>query len=145
YLADLDNLQEVAAGHRDGRRGEADQAEAIVEQELGRFVESQRGRQIGPVVTALRARLLGMAKAETDKMLASFPQLGERERRSVSDLTEGLVKKILHTPQIALKKDTGESLGLAAAVQLLFDLPRVEPLADEESDDDADQKNATGR
>src|SRR6185369_4935004 len=34
YLADIDDLQKVAATHRDGRRGEADQAEGIVEQEL---------------------------------------------------------------------------------------------------------------
>ena len=126
YLADIDDLQKVAAGHLDGRRSEADQAEAIVEQELGRFVESMRGRQIGPVVTALRARLLGLAKAETDKMLAAHPQMDERARRGVADLTEGLMKKILHAPQVALKKDPGDLLTMVTAVQRLFDLPPIE-------------------
>jgi glutamyl-tRNA reductase len=146
YLADIDDLQKVAAGHLDGRRSEADQAEAIVEQELGRFIESHRGRQVGPVVTALRARLLGLAKTETDKMLAAHPQLGERERRGVSELTEGVVKKILHPLQMALRKDTGEALLLVSAAQLLFDLPRVESLADDDDQsDDGDQKKATRR
>jgi glutamyl-tRNA reductase len=150
YLADIDNLQEVAATHRDGRRSEADQAEAIVEQELARFIQSYRGRQVGPMVTALRARLLGMAKADAEKASAAFPQLGERERRAFFDLAEGLAKKILHAPQIALKKDAGEPLPLLAAAQRLFDLPPVEavaPPADEEAEgsEDGDQKKATGR
>jgi glutamyl-tRNA reductase len=146
YLADIDDLQKVASTHLDGRRSEADQAEAIVEQELARFIESYRGRQVGPTVTALRARVLGWANADADKTLAAFPQLGERERRAVRALAEGLAKKLLHPLQIALKKDSGDALPLVTAVQRLFDLPAVEavmPMADE--GDDEDQKKAAGR
>ncbi|HXI55258.1 MAG TPA: glutamyl-tRNA reductase [Polyangia bacterium] len=126
YLADIDDLQKVAATHRDGRRSEADQAEAIVEQELTRFIQSYRGRQIGPTVTALRAHVLGLAKSETDKALSAFPNLGERERRAFVDVVEGFAKKLLHLPQIALKKDGGDAVPLVLAVQRLFDLPTVE-------------------
>ena len=143
YLADIDDLQKVAASHRDGRRSEADQAEAIVEQELARFVESYRGRQVGPMVTALRAHVLGLAKAESDRTLAAFPQLGERERRAFVDLAEGLAKKLLHAPQIALKKDGGDALPLVTAVQRLFNLQPLEavpPMTDE-----GDDEEATGR
>jgi glutamyl-tRNA reductase len=127
YLADIDDLQKVAATHRDGRRSEADQAESIVEQELTRFVESFRGRQIGPTVTALRARVLSLAKGEAEKLVAGMPHLAERDRRAILDFAENVAKKLLHTPQMALKKDTsGDGVPLVTAVQRLFDLTIVE-------------------
>jgi glutamyl-tRNA reductase len=144
YLADIDDLQKVAATHLDGRRSEAEQAEAIVEQELARFIESFRGRQVGPVVVALRARVLGLAKTDAEKMLATMPHLAERDRRAVMELAEGLAKKLLHAPQVALKKDGGDAMSLVQAVQRLFDLPAVEAVMADEADDD-EQKKATGR
>ena len=83
YLADIDDLQKVASSHRDGRRGEAEQAESIVEQELGRFIESFRGRQVGPTVVALRARVLTLAKTEAEKLVDGMPHLAERDRRAI--------------------------------------------------------------
>jgi glutamyl-tRNA reductase len=131
YLADIDDLQKVAAGHRDGRRGEAEQAEGIVAQELERFVESFRGRQIGPTVTALRARVLSLAKGEAEKLVATMPHLSERDRRAILDFAENVAKKLLHAPQMALKKDTsGEGVPLVTAVQRLFDLTIVESVAE---------------
>ena len=127
YLADIDDLQKVAAGHRDGRRDEAEQAESIVAEELARFIESFRGRQIGPTVTALRARVLSLAKGEAEKLVAGMPHLAERDRRAILDFAESVAKKLLHAPQMALKKDTsGDGMPLVTAVQRLFDLTIVE-------------------
>lgn len=151
YLADVDDLQKVASAHRDGRRVEADQAEAIVEQELARFIESYRGRQVGPTVTALRARVLGLAKAEAEKLLSSMPHLGEREQRAVLEMMESMAKKLLHPLQMALKKDAGDALPLVAAVQRLFELTVVESVesadttGDGEPASDSAQKKAAGR
>jgi glutamyl-tRNA reductase len=142
YLADIDHLQKVAADHRQGRQSEAEQAEAIVEQELSRFVQAFKGRQLGPTITALRARIIGLAKAEAEKAAAGLP--GERERRLLVDTAENLAKKILHAPLMALKKDDGGSLSLLAAVQTLFDLPPVEPVPDVAREDD-DQDDRDGR
>jgi glutamyl-tRNA reductase len=131
YLADIDDLQKVAAGHRDGRRGEAEQAESIVEQELSRFVESFRGRQVGPTVSALRARVLSLAKTEAEKLVAGMSHLAERDRRAILDFAESVAKKLLHAPQMALKKDvSGDGVPLVIAVQRLFDLTVVEAVED---------------
>jgi len=138
YLADIDDLQKVAATHREGRRGEADQAESIVEQELSRFIESFRGRQIGPTITALRSRVLTLVKGEAEKLVAGMGHLGDRDKRAILDFAENVAKKLLHAPQMALKKDTsGEGLPLVAAVQRLFDLTIVEPVPTPDADDDA--------
>jgi glutamyl-tRNA reductase len=139
YLADIDDLQKIAAEHREGRQSEAAQAEAIVEQEVSRFLQAWKGRQLGPTVTALRARVLGLAKAEAEKVCTAMAaQLGERERRAIMDLADSIAKKLLHAPQMALKRDDGgEGVPLVIAVQRLFELSVVEPVAEAEADDEA--------
>ncbi len=122
YLADIDDLQKVAAEHREGRQSEAAEAEAMVRQELDRFLKAWRGRQLAPTVTALRAHVLGLAQAEAQRVTAAMPGLGERERRALADLAESIAKKLLHTPQMALRQDDGEDAishgdGRAAAVR----------------------------
>jgi glutamyl-tRNA reductase len=125
FVADIDDLQKLAASHRDGRRGEAERAEAMVEQEVARFLEAYRGRRVGPVITALRARVLGLAQGEAARVLAANPGVAERERRMLSDLADAVAKKLLHGAQVALKKggaDPVDGAALLAAVQRLFDL-----------------------
>jgi glutamyl-tRNA reductase len=136
FLYDIDDLQKTAAQHRTERQGEAAEAEAIVEQELGRFIQAFKGRQLGPTVTALRARVLGLAKAEAEKLCAGMPQLDERARRAVMAFADNLAKKLLHAPQMALKKDGGDPVSLVLAVQRLFELELavVEPVAEPEDD-----------
>jgi glutamyl-tRNA reductase len=121
---DIDNLQKVVAQNLQDRRQEADRAEALVEEELVRCLAAHRGHGVGPTITALRARYLGVARGEADKALAALPGCDERTRRAVSALAESIVAKLLHPPQVAIKKaaasEDGEAL-LAAAHQL-FDL-----------------------
>ena len=145
YLADIDDLQKVASSHRDGRRGEAEQAESIVEQELGRFIESFRGRQVGPTVVALRARVLTLAKTEAEKLVNGMPHLAERDRRAILRFAESVANKLLHAPQMALKKDTsGDGVPLVTAVQRLFDLTVVEAVEDPADAPAAEGARVTG-
>lgn len=130
FVADIDDLQKLADEHRDGRRGEADRAEVMVEQEVARFLEAYRGRRVGPTITALRAHVLDVARAEAERTLAGLPGVGERERRAVLDLAETIAKRLLHTPQVALKKggaDPIDGAALVAAAQRLFELQVAEP------------------
>lgn len=128
YLADIDDLQKVSAQHREGRKGEAAEAEAMVRQELERFLKAWRGRQLAPTVTALRAHVLGLAQAEAQRVSASMPGLGERERRALADLAESIAKKLLHLPQMALRQDDGDpALSMVMAVQRLFALEVAAP------------------
>ncbi len=123
YLADIDNLQKVASEHRDERQNEAAEAEAIVAQELDRFMKAWRGRQLAPTVTALRAHVIGLAQSEAARVAAAMPGLGEREKRAIADLAESIAKKLLHAPQMALRNDDADDgVSLVTAVQRLFAL-----------------------
>jgi glutamyl-tRNA reductase len=137
YLADIDDLQKVAAEHRDERKSEADDAEAIVAQELDRFLKAWRGRQLGPTVTAFRTHVLGLAQAEAARVVAANPGLGERERKLLADLAESFAKKLLHTPQMALRNDDADGVPLVIAVQRLFALEVAAPAPLEGDTDDA--------
>ncbi len=125
FLADIDDLQKLADEHRDGRRGQADRAEAMVEQEVARFLEAFRGRRVGPTITALRDRVIELARAEAERTVAGISGLGDREKRAMFELADAIAKKLLHRPQVALKKGGGDPVdgaSLLSAVQRLFDL-----------------------
>jgi glutamyl-tRNA reductase len=135
FLWDIDYLQEMAAQNLQDRRQEADRAEALVEEELASCLAAHRGHAVGPTITALRARYIAIARSETDKALAALPAGDERVRRVLAAMAQSIVAKLLHTPQVALKKaaasEEGEAL-LAAAYQL-FGLE--EPPASDEPPD----------
>jgi glutamyl-tRNA reductase len=146
YRWDIDNLQKVVAQNLEDRRQEADRAEALVDQELARCLAARRGNAVGPTITALRSRSIGIARAEAEKTLASLQGLDDRAKRAVSMMAESIVNKLLHAPQVALKKsgasDDGEAL--LAAAHALFDLPPVEAM-DEPPEGEAEGMEQPGR
>ena len=126
FVVNIDDLQKLAGEHREERRGEAERAEVMVEQDVTRFLEAYRGRRVGPVITALRNQVLGLAHGEVERGLRDLSHLGERDRQIIFGIGEAIAKKVLHGPQVALKKggaDAVEGAALIAAVQRLFDLP----------------------
>jgi glutamyl-tRNA reductase len=128
-LYDIDDLEQVVAKNLKDRRHEADRAEVLVEEELGRFLALARGRAAGPTIAALRAHCLNVARAEAERAASGLGSIDERTRRALELLASGLVAKLLHAPSVALKKEAEASaddgLSLAAAVQRLFNLPQV--------------------
>jgi glutamyl-tRNA reductase len=146
YRFDIDHLQKEVAQNVAGRRQEADRAEALVDQEVARCLAARRGNAVGPTITALRARYQGVARAEAEKAAASWPGIDDRQRRALSAMAEAIANKLLHAPQVALKKgaagDDGEEL--LAAAHTLFDLPAVEALSEPPAAD-ADDDEAPGR
>ena len=113
----------------------ADRAESMVEGEVARFLEAYRGRRIGPTITALRTHVLGVARAEVERLWGGPAPAGERERerQAMFALADAIAKKLLHTPQVVLKKggaDPVDGAALVASVQRLFDLQVPEPGAE---------------
>ena len=123
YLFDIDALQKVAGEHRAEREEEAAEAEAVVEEELGRFVKRWRSRQRGPVVSALQTHFHGIARAEVMRLSGG---VDEKERKARLDIAESLVKKLLHLPMTALRDDDpDDAVSLVQALQRLFSLSPV--------------------
>src|SRR5207302_6321035 len=91
---------------------------------------------VGPTITALRTRYLGVARAEAEKLAANWPGADERTRRSLANLAESIAAKLLHAPQVALKKGAAgeDGEGLLAAAHALFDLPPIEAVEEDVDD-----------
>ncbi len=146
FLYNIDELQQEAARNLQGRRLEADRAEAMVEEEVQRALAVTRGRAVGPTIAALRARLQSLGQAEAERLLARLPTLDERGRKDVLLMAETLVNKILHAPQVALKQGAASVRddALVDAVHRLFDLPdgNDEPAAAEATGEGAGETAA---
>ncbi len=105
YLYNVDDLQAVVEANRREREREAGRAEAIVEREVGEFVAWWRGRDVVPVIAALRRWAEEVRQAALGEALPSLDTLSPRERDVIAALTAGIVNKILHHPTEELKRE----------------------------------------
>jgi glutamyl-tRNA reductase len=102
-LLDMDTLQAQVRGHLGVRRGEAVQAEAIVEDEIQSFASWLGRLEVLPTLTALRTR----GDAVVDGVLAEnagrWESLSERDSERVEALARSIVKRLLHEPTARVK------------------------------------------
>jgi glutamyl-tRNA reductase len=123
-LLNMDDLKTFAEAGMAERRKELPAVNAIVADEVERFVETTVQREMAPLVTALRQRAEGVRAAELERYKVRLKGLDERQREAVEALTKGILAKLLHEPTVQLKEAAGSARGeqLADAVRLLFDL-----------------------
>jgi len=119
FLHGVNDLEEVAEEKRRRRAREVPLAEAILEEELHRFLAWFGNLSVVPTVTGLRERIAQMRDAE----LARAPA-ADRER--LREFADALAARLLHEPMRRLKAETDPSkkLDRVEAIRHLFDLDR---------------------
>ncbi len=123
YVYDMDDLARTSADHSGERAREAARAEAIVEDEVERFVRWLAGLDVVPTIVALREKIETIRKGELEKALASLQDAAPHHRALIDALTSSIVNKILHAPLATLKREAApDDPDLAASVRRLFDL-----------------------
>jgi len=151
YLYNVDDLQNIVHDNMRSRIGEAERADAIVDEELSGFVGWMRSRAIGPLIGQLQAQGKDIVSAELDKAKGKLEGLTPEQRKAVEQVARGVANKLLHKPMANVRKAAGEPLGgfdgatLAEAVQVLFELEQPTSKAKAESNDsgeDADARKA---
>jgi glutamyl-tRNA reductase len=123
-LLDMDDLRGFVDAGISGRQREAEQAKAILEEEVARYHTTTTARAAAPLVTALRDRAEAIRLAELNRANAKLAALEPREREAVEAATRAIVAKLLHEPTVRLKDSAGTAKGdrLADATRDLFDL-----------------------
>lgn len=120
YLYTVDDLERSIEDNRRSRREAATEAEAIVEVQVARFMESLLARSRTAPLKQLRAH--GEA-AKLEALLKARQQLasGEDPAAVLEFLAHTLTNRLLHAPTIALREAalTGNA-GLARAAEALF-------------------------
>lgn len=122
-LYDIDDLQGVSQNGLRARENEVAAAEAVVEEEVRRFVTWWRSLSVIPTVRALQHRAEVIRRHELQRTLPHLGRLTDEEQQRLEAMTRAIVKKFLHAP-IAHLKSGNDGAERAATLQELFD---VEP------------------
>ena len=129
YLYNIDHLQKIANDNVRDREKEAKKAEAIVSDEVVKFVSWYRSLDVTPTIVALRKKFEEIRKKELEKTLALHPDLSDEEKKSLEALTSAIINKILHEPVTLLKKTNGDRTAdlYLDAIRALFQLSETHP------------------
>jgi glutamyl-tRNA reductase len=121
FLYTVDDLAGVVRDGVDARRSAVEQAEAIIESQVGSFLHWMRSRDLVPLIRQLRdsgeeARRLELERAQ--KLLSR----GEDPKAVLEALSHGLTNKLLHAPTQALNQAGGAEDSLKQLVAKLYRL-----------------------
>lgn len=123
-LYDVDDMQAVCDANRAARAAEVSSAEAIVGEQVEKFMHWWASQEALPTIRALRSHAEEIRSAELERALARLPGLSPAEQQAVAALTSAIVNKLLHHPITTLKQPHA-SEQLAQAAQQLFQLDQT--------------------
>jgi glutamyl-tRNA reductase len=125
-VSDLGDLASVVEANLGRRLQEVSKVEAIIEQELRHFIESERVSAIGATLSALVAHGEALRQAELRRLRPGTGELTLRQWQAVEQLSSRIVAKMLHPALSKAKALAGTTEGdvYLAALRELFDLDR---------------------
>jgi glutamyl-tRNA reductase len=120
-LLDMDDLRAFADVGIAERRREVAKVRDLIDDEVARFRDVALGREVAPLIAALRARVEEVRAAEVERLSRG---MSEAERAAFDVATRSIVSKLLHEPTVRLKDEAGTARGerLAEALRELFQL-----------------------
>lgn len=118
-LLDMDDLRAFADVGLAERKREIGKVRDLIDDEVARFRDVALGREVAPLIAALRARVEELRVAEVDRIARG---MSESERAAIDAATRSVVSKLLHEPTVRLKDEAGTVRGerLAEALRELF-------------------------
>jgi len=126
FVYDIDDLQQVAEANLEKRRQEAEQAEAIVEEEVDKVMHRLRAHQTAPTIVQLQERLEAIRAGELSRHRSKLGELTPAQERAVEALTKAMMNKVAHPPIAHMKRLASHPDGLrfVEAVKRAFGLTR---------------------
>src|SRR5438034_8092078 len=120
FLYTVDDLAEIVSLNLDARRSAVDQAEAIIESQVGQFMHWMQARESVPLIRALREHADHARRGEVERALKLL-QRGEDAARVLESLSQAPTNKLMHGPTPALDDAAGdERRALADTLARLF-------------------------
>ena len=123
-LLDMDDLRTFAAAGTAARSGEVAGVRTIIDEELERYLGASSAREVAPMIVSLRDRAEEVRQSEIQRFRTRLGDLDDRQLDVIDALTHGIIAKLLHEPQLALRDAAGSPRGdrLVAALRDLFAL-----------------------
>lgn len=134
YLYNTDDLAAVVESNLEQRKLEAEKAEEIITEEIGRFAGWLSSLEVVPTIVALRSRFDEIRQAELARTISVWKDLPPDGEKRLDALTNAIVNKLLHTPTSVLKQtNQGNRNDLYLdALRSLFALSPEPPAKDDE-------------
>ena len=111
FLYDIDDLERVVDTNLQGRRQEAEEAEAIIGEEVERMVARLKTREVVPMIVSLQEQLENLRAAELARMRSKFGALTPDQEAALDALTKSIINKIAHGPISELRRQASEPDG----------------------------------
>lgn len=124
FLYDIDDLQKVIESNLRGRAQSAEDAEAIILEEVSRMMARLKARAVVPTIVSLQEQLEQMRAAETARMRGKFGALTPEQEQALEALTKSIINKIAHGPISELRRQSSEPEGhyFIATIRKVFRL-----------------------
>jgi glutamyl-tRNA reductase len=128
FLKNVDDLEGVVNANIQERSKQAEQAEAIVIDEVERMISRLKLEEVTPTIISLQEQFENIRLAEVARALRRMPGLTPEQQRLVEAqmeaMTKSIVNKIAHLPISALRHNAGQPDGdqFLDAVRKVFHL-----------------------
>ncbi len=111
FLYDVDDLEGVVNANIQERTKQAEQAEAIVFQEVEAMMSRLKLEQVTPTIISLQEQLEEIRAAEVLRTLRRMPGLTPEQQQQIEQMTKSIINKIAHGPISELRRNAGQPEG----------------------------------
>lgn len=125
HAFNVDDLKAVVAQNQESRRQMAQEAEALLYEEVEAFDLWWRSLETVSTISCLRDKIETIREQELEKALSRLgSEFGEKHQEVIEALTKGIVNKILHDPMVQLRaqQDVEARRRCMQSLQMLFNL-----------------------
>ena len=124
FLYDIDDLQEVVNANLRERMKEAENAEALVAEEVDRTMARLKVAEVTPTIVSLQEQLEQIRTGELEKVRRRFGPFSPEQEQALEMLTRGIINKVAHGPISELRNHAGHPEGahVVAAIKKAFHL-----------------------
>ncbi len=124
FVYDIDDLQSVIASNLADRAAEAGRAEALIDDEVDRFIARLQTDAVVPTIVSLQEHLETIRQAEIDRIRGRLGSLTPEQEMAIEAMSRGIINKIMYTPIVTLKTAAREQEGTTVVdvVRRLFNL-----------------------
>jgi glutamyl-tRNA reductase len=107
HLYNIDDLNDIAEGHRLERETEIQAVERIIGEEVALLMKWWQSYNARPVIKSLMKRAEQIRSEQYGRSVKKLPALTGEERQAIDLLTRSIVDKILRAPIMFLKSGDG--------------------------------------
>jgi len=134
YLYDMDDLSGVVNASQTERAAEAKLAEDIVQREAEAFYAWTQTLDLSPVIVGLRNKMNQLRQGELERFQHRLGDMTSQQRKTLDEMTEALLNKILHAPIRALKNAVQKEGG-PDRVRFFREIFAIDESSDQNRDD----------